>query len=83
MLIFRAKEFGQKIKMDDFMQEMLCGYEKTEKYFTKPVTIEYVSEKSNSRDEDDRKGDNNLSKVRKSTECRDNRTVQAKGSRSL
>lgn len=81
--IFRAKEFGQKIKMDAFMQEVLYGYGKTEKYFTKPVIIEYVSEKSNSRDAFDRKGDNDLPKVRKNAKRSDNRNVRTKGSRSL
>jgi hypothetical protein len=56
---------------------------KKQKYFTKPVLIEYVSEKSNTRDAHDRKGDNILPKVRKNAKCSNNRYVRTKGSRKM
>ena len=45
--VFRAKEFGQLIEMDDFMKEVVYGYSSDERQFTrKYVPPTYVSETS-------------------------------------
>lgn len=45
--IYRAKEYGQYIEMDDFMKEVIYGYSNGEKNITYSVTpINYVSEAS-------------------------------------
>lgn len=45
--IYRAKEFGQLIEMDDFMKEVVYGYSSGEKNITYNITpIHYVSESS-------------------------------------
>ena len=44
--IFRAKEFGHLIEMDDFMKEVVYGYSRTEKNITRSISpINYVREK--------------------------------------
>lgn len=45
--IYRAKEFGQLIEMDDFMKEVVYGYSNGEKNITYDITpIRFISEKS-------------------------------------
>lgn len=45
--IYRAKEFGQLIEMDDFMKEAIYGYTNGEKNITRNITpINFVSESS-------------------------------------
>ena len=45
--IYRAKEFGHLIEMDDFMKEVVYGYSNGEKNITHNITpINYVSEAS-------------------------------------
>ena len=45
--IYRAKEFGHLIEMDDFMKEVLYGYSNGEKNISYNISpINYVSEKS-------------------------------------
>ena len=46
--IYRAKEAGHLIEMDDFMKEAIYGYTNGEKNITKQITtINYVREESN------------------------------------
>ena len=45
--IYRAKEFGHLIEMDDFMKEVLYGYSNGEKNISYNISpINYVSETS-------------------------------------
>jgi hypothetical protein len=69
--IYRAKEEGHLIEMDDFMKEVVYGYSNGEKSIARNITpINYVSEKSNERTEPTWSNDGQMSKVRKFT--RDN-----------
>lgn len=46
--IYRAKEYGQLIEMDDFMKEVVYGYPSDEKNITCRITpIKYVREERN------------------------------------
>ena len=48
--IYRAKEFGHLIEMDDFMKEVVYGYSNGEKNISYNITpINYVSEASQAR----------------------------------
>ena len=45
--VYRAREYGQLIEMNDFMKEAVYGYGNKERYFTgKIVQPNYVSEES-------------------------------------
>lgn len=76
--IFRAKEYGQMMKMDEFMNEVIYGYGNTEKYFTRPIIIEYVRDESDSRSGKNRKNDSTLSKMRKNSKSKNNRNISRK-----
>lgn len=54
--VFRAKEFGQLIEMDDFMKEVVYGYGSNERKITrKYVQPTYVSEESQKGTSSDRR----------------------------
>ena len=63
--VFRAKEYGQLIEMNDFMKEVVYGYNSTDKKITgryeDPI---YISEKSQEGDPVDRNNRRKVSKVR-------------------
>jgi hypothetical protein len=66
--IYRAREEGHLIEMDDFMKEVVYGYSSGEKNITRNITpINYVSEESNERIEPVRDDGSKVSKVRKFT----------------
>ena len=66
--IYRAKEFGHLIKMDDFMKEVLYGYSNGEKNITHSITpISYVSETSTTRASEKRICESKVSKVQQYT----------------
>jgi hypothetical protein len=66
--IYRAKEEGHLIEMDDFMKEVVYGYSSGEKNITRNITpINYVSEESDERTEPVRDNSSKVSKVRKFT----------------
>lgn len=62
--IYRAKEFGHLIEMDDFMKEVIYGYSKGEKNISYNITpINYVSEASEVGTTEKRICDSNMSKM--------------------
>lgn len=62
--VYRAKEFGHLIEMDDFMREVLYGYTCGEKAITNRITaINYVSEKSQERVHEKRMCNRSLSEM--------------------
>lgn len=66
--IYRAREAGHLIEMDDFMKEVVYGYSKGEKNITQSITrINYVSEESNERAESMRRDNDKLSRMRRFT----------------
>ena len=66
--IYRAKECGHLIEMDDFMKEVIYGYSNGEKKITRNITpIHYVSETSYERNEPTANDNRQMSKMRKIT----------------
>ena len=66
--IYRAKEYGNLIEMDDFMKGVLYGYSSTEKNISFGITpIRYVSEASTIGESEARTNNNDVSKVQKKT----------------
>lgn len=52
--VFRAKEYGQLIEMNDFMKETVYGYNSNERKITHDIEQpKYVSEESQKRDQTD------------------------------
>lgn len=71
--IYRAKEYGNLIEMDDFMKGVLYGYSSTEKNISFGITpIRYVSEASTIGESEARTNNNNVSKVSKKTRNHNN-----------
>ena len=67
--VYRAREYGQLIELDDFMKETLYGYSQQEKCITGNIgEIRFVSEASTLGDNEDREDYNSLSKVRNITQ---------------
>ena len=63
--VYRAKEFGQLIEMNDFMKEAVYGYSSNERKITRDIEQpKYVSEKSQERDQTDGIYEHKVSKVR-------------------
>ena len=66
--IYRAKEFGHLIEMDDFMKEVVYGYSNGEKNITHNITpINYVSEASQTGTTEKRICEREVSKVQRHT----------------
>ncbi|MCI5805097.1 MAG: hypothetical protein MR029_02075 [Clostridium sp.] len=66
--IYRAKEFGHLIEMDDFMKEVVYGYSNGEKNISYNITpINYVSETSKIGTTEKRICDSNMSKMSRSS----------------
>lgn len=62
--IYRAKESGHLIEMDDFMKEVVYGYSKGERNISYNITpIRYVSESSEDRTTRKRLCKSNMSKM--------------------
>lgn len=62
--IYRAKEFGHLIEMDDFMKEVVYGYSNGEKGISYNITtINYVSEASQTGTTEKRICERNMSKM--------------------
>ena len=62
--VYRAREFGQLIELDDFMKETLYGYSKSEKCITGNIgEIRFVSEESTFGDNENRENNDNLSEM--------------------
>ncbi len=62
--IYRAKEFGHLIEMDDFMKEVVYGYSNREKNISYDITpINYVSETSEVRISEKRICDSDMSEM--------------------
>lgn len=62
--IYRAKEFGHLIEMDDFMKEVVYGYSNEEKNISCDITrINYVSESSPIRAVGNRSDKRSMSKM--------------------
>lgn len=62
--IYRAKEFGHLIEMDDFMKEVVYGYSNGEKTISYNISrINYVSEASQTRENEDRLRQSNMPKM--------------------
>lgn len=62
--IYRAKEFGHLIEMDDFMKEVLYGYSNGEKNISYNISpINYVSETSQTGTTEKRICERNMSKM--------------------
>lgn len=62
--IYRAKEFGHLIEMDDFMKEVVYGYTSGEKNITQHITtITFVSEESQDRIDRTRTDNSSLSEM--------------------
>lgn len=62
--VYRAKEYGHLIEMDDFMKEVLYGYSSGEKNITYNITpINYVSESSQKGTTEKRICERNMSKM--------------------
>lgn len=60
--VYRAKEYGQLIELDDFMKEVLYGYSTGEKHFAASLpTITYVSRQSVEGNTDDREDERDMS----------------------
>ena len=68
--IYRAKEYGQYIVMDDYMKGVLYGYnEEGEKGIVPRLTpIRFVSKQDVERIERDREGDDSLSELQEDSE---------------
>ena len=66
--VYRAKEFGQLIEMNDFMKEAVYGYSSNERKITRDIEQpKYVSEESQERDQTDGIYEHKVSKVRRIT----------------
>lgn len=66
--VYRAKEYGNLIEMDDFMKGVLYGYSSTEKNISFGITpIRYVSEASTIGESEVRTDNNGVSKMPKKT----------------
>lgn len=66
--IYRAKEFGNLIEMDDFMKEVVYGYSNGEKNITNNITpITYVSEASQTGKTEKRICEREVSKMQRHT----------------
>lgn len=66
--IYRAKEYGHLIEMDDFMKEVIYGYSTGEKNITYDITpINYVSETSPRRTTGNRSYNGNVSPLSKTS----------------
>ena len=66
--IYRAKEYGHLIEMDDFMKEVVYGYPNGEKNITYKVTpINYVSEASQTGTTEKRICEHKMSKMQRHT----------------
>ena len=66
--IYRAKEFGHLIEMDDFMKEVVYGYSNGEKNISYNITpINYVSEAGEIGTIEKRACDSNMSKMSKAS----------------
>ena len=62
--IYRAKEFGHLIEMDDFMKEVVYGYSNGEKGISYNIsTINYVSEASQTGTTEKRICERNMSQM--------------------
>jgi hypothetical protein len=63
--VYRAKEFGQLIEMNDFMKETVFGYSSNERKITRDIEQpKYVSEESQERDQTDGAYEHKVSKMR-------------------
>lgn len=71
--VYRAREFGQVIKNDPFMLEVLYGYPNDERHitgkFNEPVV--FVSVASQKRNVEDGQGHGDVSEVQEYSGCRD------------
>ncbi|MBO6113406.1 MAG: hypothetical protein J6P45_10205 [Lachnospiraceae bacterium] len=66
--VYRAKEFGQLIEMNDFMKEAVYGYNSNERKITRDIEQpHYVSEDSQERNPDNGVHECKMSKVRRIT----------------
>lgn len=66
--IYRAKEAGHVIELDDFMKEALYGYPASEKNISRePAPIRYIREEGDERMDRARPDEHQVSKVRKLT----------------
>ncbi|MBQ9934334.1 MAG: hypothetical protein IJO70_00625 [Lachnospiraceae bacterium] len=62
--IYRAKEFGHLIEMDDFMKEVVYGYSSGEKNITQHITtITFISETSQDGDDGKRIYNDHMSEM--------------------
>lgn len=62
--VYRAKEFGQLIEMNDFMKEAVYGYSSNERKFARDIEQpKYVSEESQERDQADGAYEHTVSEV--------------------
>ena len=72
--VFRAQEYGQLIPMSDFMMEVVYGYSKDERQFSKPFVLpKYVSMESQERALRDRSDDGKMPKVRRGSRAHKDR----------
>ena len=66
--IYKAKEYGHLIEIDDFMKEVVYGYSNGEKNISCNITpINYVSETSEVGATEKRICDSNMSKMSKTS----------------
>ena len=66
--VFRAKEYGQLIEMNDFMKEAVYGYSSNERKISREFEQpRYISEKSQERTQADEEYEHKVSKVRRFT----------------
>lgn len=66
--VYRAKEYGQLIEMNDFMKEAVYGYSSNERKITRDIEQpKYVSEESQERNQTDGIYERTVSKVRRIT----------------
>ena len=70
--VYRAKEFGQLIEMNDFMKEAVYGYRSNERKITRNIEQpKYVSEESQERDQTEGLYENKVSEMRRITRDHD------------
>lgn len=70
--VYRAKEYGQLIEMNDFMKETLYGYNSDERKFTREFKYpRYVSEKGEERTENNAFHNSGMSAMQKNTRNND------------
>lgn len=75
----RAEEYGQWIKLDDFMKEVLYGYPRKSEdrgFIPRLQPIEYVRAESQTRNVGNGKSENHMSKMRKNSGRQNNGPIR-------